>query len=109
MKQNKFIVTILLLLVFSSGFSETSINSPTSNIDTVKQTLSREMIKNSIHNYSGPCPCPYSRDSRGYRCGKRSAYSRAGGYEILCYPSDINQTIIKEHNHVIQSPPSLKK
>lgn len=48
------------------------------------------MIKLSISSYSGNCPCPYNVDRRGYRCGGRSAYSRAGGYSPLCYRQDIS-------------------
>ena len=48
-----------------------------------------EMIKESIANYPGKCPCPYSIMSNGKECGKRSAYSKPGGYEPLCYVSDI--------------------
>ena len=48
-----------------------------------------EMIKESIANYPGKCPCPYSIMSNGQECGKRSAYSKPGGYEPLCYVSDI--------------------
>ena len=48
-----------------------------------------EMIKESIANYPGKCPCPYSLMSNGKKCGKRSAYSKPGGYEPLCYVSDI--------------------
>ena len=48
-----------------------------------------EMIKESIANYPGKCPCPYSIMSNGQKCGKRSAYSKPGGYEPLCYISDI--------------------
>ena len=47
------------------------------------------MIKESIANYPGKCPCPYSIMSNGKKCGKRSAYSKPGGYEPLCYVSDI--------------------
>ena len=47
------------------------------------------MIKESIANYPGKCPCPYSIKSNGKKCGKRSAYSKPGGYEPLCYVSDI--------------------
>jgi hypothetical protein len=46
-------------------------------------------IKASRATYSGKCPCPYDRDSAGRLCGKRSAYSRAGGASALCYPSDV--------------------
>ena len=52
----------------------------------VKQAI----IRQSIANYSGPCPCPYSTARNGSRCGGRSAYSRPGGAAPLCYPSDVS-------------------
>ena len=54
-----------------------------------------EMIKESIANYPGKCPCPYSIMSNGQKCGKRSAYSKPGGYEPLCYISDIKNNLDK--------------
>ena len=48
-----------------------------------------QLINESIAKYPGQCPCPYSIMTNGYRCGKRSAYSKPGGYEPLCYESDI--------------------
>jgi hypothetical protein len=48
-----------------------------------------DVIAASRVNYPGNCPCPYDRDSAGRKCGKRSAYSRAGGYSVKCYPSDV--------------------
>ena len=39
----------------------------------IKQIL----IRQSIASHSGSCPCPYSVDRAGRRCGGRSAYSRA--------------------------------
>ena len=59
-----------------------------------------EIIKESIANYPGKCPCPYSIMSNGKECGKRSAYSKPGGYEPLCYVSDI--TDIKNDSVDIQ-------
>jgi len=50
----------------------------------------KQMIKESIANYPGKCPCPYSIMSNGNKCGKRSAYLKPGGYEPLCYVSDIS-------------------
>ena len=59
-------------------------------INNQGQTKSPEqMIQESIAQYPGKCPCPYSTMSNGKRCGKRSAYSKPGGYEPLCYVSDI--------------------
>ena len=37
------------------------------------------MIQESIDQYPGKCPCPYSLMSNGKECGKRSAYSKPGG------------------------------
>ena len=34
---------------------------------------------------TGTCDCPYDRNSRGERCGDRSAWSRPGGREPICY------------------------
>jgi len=47
--------------------------------------------------YSGNCPCPYSTARNGSRCGRRSAYSREGGAEPLCYPQDVSAEMVKEY------------
>lgn len=59
----------------------------------IKQVL----ISESIASYSGNSPCPYNRAKGGSRCGKRSAYTKPGGYSPLCYDSDITPAMIKEH------------
>ena len=51
--------------------------------------IKQKMIKQSIENYRGNCPCPYNLAKNGSRCGKRSAYSREGGASPLCYEYDI--------------------
>lgn len=56
------------------------------------------LIKQSIQSYPGSCPCPYSTDHVGRKCGHRSAWYRRGGSSPLCYPSDINPQMIKEYN-----------
>lgn len=52
--------------------------------------IRQALVRQSIANYSGSCPCPYSTDRAGRRCGGRSAYSRPGGAAPLCYPSDVS-------------------
>ena len=63
--------------------------------------VKNKMINESIDNYSGSCPCPYNTARNGSSCGGRSAYSRAGGYETICYPKDVTPAMIKEYraNH----------
>lgn len=60
--------------------------------DAIKQKI----IQESIENYPGNCPCPYNIARNGSRCGKRSAYHRAGGYAPLCYPQDVTDRMVKE-------------
>lgn len=52
--------------------------------------IRQQIIRESIASYPGACPCPYSTDRAGRRCGARSAYSRPGGYAPLCYPVDVS-------------------
>ena len=56
-----------------------------------------KIVSQSISSYRGNCPCPEFRDRAGRRCGKRSAYYRAGGESPLCYPSDVTPAMIQRY------------
>jgi hypothetical protein len=58
--------------------------------------IRQRLIRQSIASYPGSCPCPYSVDRGGRRCGGRSAYNRPGGYAPLCYPSDVTPATIRQ-------------
>jgi hypothetical protein len=55
------------------------------------------IIKDSLNSYPGPCPCPYNIMRNGAPCGYRSAYSKPGGYEPLCYKSDISSAMVETY------------
>ena len=55
----------------------------------------QKIIDQSIAAYPGSCPCPYNSASNGSRCGKRSAWSRGGGYSPKCYKSDVSDAEVK--------------
>jgi hypothetical protein len=57
--------------------------------------IRQRLIRQSIAAYSGSCPCPYSTDRAGRRCGARSAYTRPGGAAPLCYASDITPAMLR--------------
>lgn len=57
--------------------------------------IRREIVRESIAAYPGRCPCPYSVDRAGRRCGARSAYSRPGGYAPRCYPGDVTAAEVR--------------
>lgn len=52
--------------------------------------IKRYIIEESLASYPGNCPCPYNADRAGRSCGRRSAYTRPGGYAPKCYPSDVS-------------------
>lgn len=54
----------------------------------------QRLIAASIANYPGSCACPENRDRAGRKCGKRSAWSKGGGYAPLCYASDITPAMV---------------
>jgi len=58
--------------------------------------IRRMLIAESLAAYSGSCPCPYFTDRAGRSCGRRSAYSRPGGYSPLCYPTDVSVEQVQE-------------
>ena len=52
------------------------------------QQVKSRIIQESIASYPGNCPCPYNTARNGSRCGKRSAWSRPGGYSPICFETD---------------------
>jgi len=77
-----------------NGFIESDdscVAKKTATDDEVRQLI----IGRSIASYPGNCPCPYFSDRAGRSCGRRSAYSRAGGYSPICYKSDISDQHVK--------------
>ena len=69
MKERAF---VLLFLVFGQA-ANAGVALPDSRVKVM-------IIQQSIADYPGTCPCPYSVARNGTRCGRRSAYSRPGGY-----------------------------
>jgi hypothetical protein len=57
----------------------------------------KEIIAVSIAAYPGNCPCPYNLASNGSQCGKRSAYSKPGGYSPICYESDVTPAMVESY------------
>lgn len=60
------------------------------------EAVKEMIIKGSIASYSGNCPCPFNTARNGSSCGKRSAWSRAGGYSPICYKNEVTKKMINE-------------
>lgn len=65
--------------------------------------VKQKVIEESIAAYPGPCACPFNQARNGSSCGKRSAWSKPGGYDPVCYASEVTPQMIKdwreEHKH----------
>ena len=83
MKKLVFTVGILFLAVVLMGEDNSDIK--------------QKIIQSSISSYRGSCPCPYNIDRAGRRCGRRSAYSRPGGYSPICYESDVTTQMVENY------------
>jgi hypothetical protein len=70
--------------------------------DITDKQIRQAIIQQSIQSYPGNCPCPYNTDRAGRSCGKRSAYSKPGGYAPLCYPQDISDKAVKAYRQAPQ-------
>ena len=95
----RFPILLMLGVALTLSFSQLSWGDPALSDSEIKQIL----IQRSMDSYSGNCPCPYNTTRSGRRCGKRSAYSRPGGYSPLCYKSDVSDDMIRryrsQHKH----------
>ncbi|MGE8538592.1 MAG: hypothetical protein ACN6NI_04850 [Acinetobacter sp.] len=83
--------------LFILGLSVTASFSIHAKQATTTEAIKQKIIQQSIDRYPGNCPCPYNTASNGSRCGKRSAYNRAGGHAPLCYPEDVTDRMVKEY------------
>lgn len=78
------LITLLILSLLSSQLA---------HAELTDQQIAQTLIRQSIAEYPGNCPCPYNTDRAGRVCGKRSAYSKPDGYSPLCYVRDITPEI----------------
>ena len=83
-------------VILFSAFFVFGLLSPLVSAETDEE-IQQKLIKQSLAQYPGNCPCPYNTDRAGRRCGGRSAYNRAGGYSLLCYPSEVTQDMVDQY------------
>jgi hypothetical protein len=79
---------VLLIHTTGSAFGDEAL----SDVE-VREVIIRESI--AAYQATGhPCAGPYNIARNGSQCGHRSAYSRPGGAEPLCYPGDVSDGMI---------------
>lgn len=93
------VLTLCLMLLYTgAAYGQAAQSAPQNPSDAEIRNL---LVQRSIAAYSGACPCPENRNSRGARCGGNSAYSRPGGNRPLCYPSDVTEAMIQRYRETL--------
>ena len=100
--QEKLRTMLLMLILMQTVVIKIASDTFAENISD--QQIVQNIIRESIANYSGRCPSPHNRASNGSSFGKRSAYSKVGGYSPVCYASDISPEMVSSYkrNHLIK-------
>lgn len=97
--------TLKRLMIFILVLSVASVAKQAASRINSDASIKKQIIEESISQYPGSCPCPYNSARNGSRCGKRSAYSRGGGYAPLCFDSDVTEEMIDawRNSHAIDT------
>ncbi|MGI8489220.1 hypothetical protein QWJ20_11850 [Pectobacterium sp. S5] len=88
--------TLVVAMVCAVALLSVSTPSMAKNVRISDEQIKVQIIQESISSYSGNCPCPYNSARNGSKCGKRSAWSRAGGYSPICYKEDVTRKMIDD-------------
>ncbi|WP_113632540.1 hypothetical protein DUT67_08405 [Pectobacterium peruviense] len=88
--------TLAVAMVCATALLSVSTLSMAKNSWISDEQIKEKIIQESISSYSGNCPCPYNSARNGSKCGKRSAWSRAGGYSPICYKDDVTRKMIDD-------------
>ncbi|UMO86033.1 hypothetical protein HP572_11435 [Pectobacterium sp. PL64] len=88
--------TLAVAMVCAVALLSISTPSMAKNVRISDEQIKERIIQESISSYSGNCPCPYNSARNGSKCGKRSAWSRAGGYSPICYKDEVTRKMIDD-------------
>lgn len=89
----KFATLAVACLMTASIFTTDNVNAKTSGISDAQ--IKQKIIEESIADYPGPCACPFNQARNGSSCGKRSAWSKPGGYDPICYAREVTPEMVK--------------
>ena len=72
--------------------------------DTPDSLIRKTIVDDAMRSYTTPCPCPFSLDEQGQRCGDSSAYSQSNGRDRTCYPSDVSAEMVASYRSEVLVP-----
>lgn len=91
MKINRLLSVVITIIIYFSA------NNSFAKGTTVSDSqIKKEIIAASIASYPGVCACPFNQARNGSACGRRSAWSKPGGYEPICYNDEVTPEMIRQ-------------
>ncbi|MEN4573584.1 hypothetical protein ABEG61_22025 [Pantoea agglomerans] len=91
MNNSKIVVSLVMAVsIFWVGASEAKTSKQSD--DQIRQLI----IEDSIASYPGVCACPFNAARNGSSCGRRSAWSKQGGYAPVCYKKEISKEMVDD-------------
>ncbi len=89
MKLKTFVATCFVTISFFA------INNSHAKTQISDAQIKQKIIAESIADYPGTCACPFNQARNGSSCGKRSAWSKPGGYSPICYANEVTPEMVK--------------
>jgi hypothetical protein len=93
-RRNRLIATSTLCCLFVASFTTVTPAQDLRSLVLSEAEIKQAIIAASTSAYPGNCPCPYNSASNGSACGRRSAWSRKGGYAPMCYEHEVTPEMI---------------
>lgn len=91
MNNSKIVVSLVMAIsIFWVGASEAKTSKQSD--DQIRQLI----IEDSISSYPGVCAWPFNAARNGSSCGRRSAWSKQGGYAPVCYKKEISKEMVDD-------------
>lgn len=90
-----FMKNLLIVSLFLAGLSS-SAGVQAKNTRLSDEQVKQQIIEESIASYPGTCACPFNTARNGSSCGRRSAWSKAGGYAPICYKKEVTKEMIAQ-------------
>ncbi|MGK3113616.1 hypothetical protein [Candidatus Pantoea formicae] len=86
-------ITVSMVMAMSLLFVGAAAAKSTKQTDDQIRQL---IIEDSIAAYPGVCACPFNSARNGSSCGRRSAWSKQGGYAPICYKKEVSRDMVDE-------------
>lgn len=84
----------MAILAACCVFMTSSVMAKSNNVSDAM--VKENVIAESIASYPSVCACPFNQTRNGSSCGRRSAWSKAGGYAPICYKNEVTDEMVKQ-------------